>query len=144
MVSDMKKLIFISVVLLWGCDKQEKQNIAELLCFEQNPICQKQIDKNTVKFSISPENAPSEEKITVDLYFSNPVQQLQSRIEGRDMFMGMIPVQWKKLSSDHYQAQILYGACDSGSMIWRMSLEWSENKEIKTSFFDFESDRKKH
>lgn len=137
---DVRYILVIISLCLVACSKQEHPSESNSLCFIQDSLCKKNSHQNQITFSMTPTHAPSEEWITFDVKFSQPIDGIEGRIEGRDMFMGVIPVTWKKLSSTHYQAKVLYGACDSGAMIWRLSLVWNQHQ---TTFFDFRSDTNK-
>jgi len=74
------------------------------------------------------------------------ITQIKAYLEGRDMYMGKIPVFFEpQVLGDDYQAVAMLGSCSEAEMIWRLwfSIEFysGEEKETQSFFIDFESTR---
>ena len=48
-------------------------------------------------------------------------------LEGRDMFMGTIPVQFEQIAGG-WQGTTLVGSCTSSVMVWLFNIEWSNGQ----------------
>ncbi len=110
------------------------------LCQFQDGPCQQSFNELVVSFNMSPENAPSEKPLIIELTFSNNVENISSRIEGRDMFMGIIPVNLAETNKNHYQATVVYGSCSSNYMVWRMFVNFTYQGQQHSLWFDFLAD----
>jgi hypothetical protein len=110
------------------------------LCqFNQTP-CIQAVNGLSVSLMISPENTPSEKPLAVQLDLSEPVQELSVRLEGRDMFMGVIPIKLSQIAKTRYQGNLLYGSCSSNYMVWRMFISFTLRGKQQTVMFDFLAD----
>ena len=70
------------------------------------------------------------------------VVSVSGYLEGKDMFMGKIPLIFEQ-NANEYTARVLLGACSQPSMTWRMWLTFKDEDtgEELTRFVDFESKR---
>ncbi|WP_345315624.1 hypothetical protein [Ferrimonas gelatinilytica] len=82
-------------------------------------------------------HAPSEQSLALTLTSPDGWQVRGARIEGRDMFMGVIPVRFDTQG----RATVMYGSCSSDYMVWRLwvTLENAEGEE-RIRFFDWRAD----
>ncbi len=145
--------LICTIVSIGGCFNQQgnqdvsnakhQQSHVEIdtsLCQFQHKPCEQSLNELLVSLNISPESAPSEKPLQVDLTFSKKVENLTSRIEGRDMFMGVIPVNLVETNKNHYQATTIYGSCSSNYMVWRMFVSFTYQEQLHSLWFDFLAD----
>ncbi len=130
-------LAVIALVLLTGCDKEppsvEKNLQSDILCDFHAGTCR----QSELGLTLTPAQAPSEVPLELGLTLPEGWQVRGARVEGRDMFMGVIPV---RFDADG-RASLLYGSCSSGYMVWRLwlTLENAEGEEV-IRFFDWRAD----
>ncbi|SHG87287.1 hypothetical protein [Ferrimonas marina] len=118
-------------------EHQPNGKAATGLCdFYQGP-CPGSADGSLV---MTPAHAPSERPLSLSLNLPDGEQVQSARIEGRDMFMGVIPVRF----DDSGEAEVIYGSCASGYMVWRLwvTSEDKDGTEI-TRYFDWLADSTK-
>ena len=138
-------LLIIITLSTIGC-KPEKQTTSiespedQSLCQFTKGDCSARIDNISLSIHLSPENAPSEKPLTLDIYTDKPVNSILVRIEGRDMFMGVIPVQMRQIAENHFQGTLVYGSCSSGYMVWRAFVTLNNATHPITATFDFLAD----
>jgi len=89
---------------------------------------------------ITPYNTPSEKPLSLELISSQPVNDLVLRVEGRDMFMGVIPVNLTKVNENLYNGQLIYGSCSSNYMVWRVFVTFTKEGRQHAVMFDFLAD----
>lgn len=138
-------LIAILMLNLSAChenDKQipEKKALEPSLCVFSRGDCIKNVAGIELKFTLSPSHAPSEKPLILKLLSSSVISDVQIRLEGRDMFMGVIPVNIRQLNKKAYEGQLIYGSCSSGYMVWRGFVRFTLNGEPKMVTFDFLAD----
>lgn len=120
--------------------QEAKNNRDKNLCQFQQGACIQTIDKNTISLSFTPKFAPSEVPIQVKINTSQVVNNLSMRLEGRDMFMGIIPVTLSQKNNYEYNASIIYGSCSSGYMVWRAFIHYEKDGQDYNLHFDFLAD----
>ncbi|WP_372872710.1 hypothetical protein [Shewanella sp.] len=128
-----------------GCDQSQKTSQTHFdsndLCDFHQGACQLMLDENIVELSITPADAPSEKPLIFQLKISDTLRITESVIEGRDMFMGIIPLNWQKRGENLYQSSVIYGSCASGYMVWRLKITFINDKGLtKQAWFDFLAD----
>ncbi len=138
-------LSLMFVVNLSACDKNAEIASKSIgndptLCEFSRGTCLKSVGGIHIQLSMEPDNAPSEKPIKLNILISEDVDTLSVRLEGRDMFMGLIPVNTHQLDKNHYQGQFIYGSCSSGYMVWRGFIHFNKNGEEYTAMFDFLAD----
>ncbi|GIU02839.1 MULTISPECIES: hypothetical protein [Shewanella] len=137
-------LFFIANLV--GCDSQvNESNTARrtadaTLCQFSEGECKQSVHNLSISLLINPIFAPSEKPLQVKLNFSEPVTNVDVRIEGRDMFMGIIPVKLTSADSKSFSGQAIYGSCSSDYMVWRTIVNFELNGEVKSTWFDFLAD----
>lgn len=75
--------------------------------------------------AISPATIPVESPLTLTVKTDNDIQQLSGEIRGISMYMGRIPLHWRKVSDTEgtvWQAEFLLGACTDPQMRWQLTL----------------------
>ncbi|NRB22905.1 hypothetical protein [Shewanella sp.] len=110
------------------------------LCDFSQTSCNKQVAGINLSLLITPFNTPSEKPLTIELASSEAINDVSMRIEGRDMFMGLIPVKLSKLNEKQYNGQLIFGSCSSNYMVWRAFVNFTKNGEPQVAIFDFLAD----
>lgn len=139
--------------LLTGCEKAPKApkqdvkaanetafEIDPSLCDFHQKTCDKKLGETLISLAISPEDTPSEKPLTVTLSSSESLENLQVRVEGRDMFMWVIPLILSETSKNTYQGTLIYGSCSSNYMVWRLIASFEIGGQSKTIMYDFLAD----
>ncbi|MFS1438671.1 hypothetical protein [Shewanella sp. 10N.286.48.A6] len=139
------------IVFLGGCNPQSNTKtvtsdvIDSSLCQFQQGVCKLNVNSVDIMLMINPVFTPSEKPLSIDLHFSVPVTDVKMRIEGRDMFMGVIPVNLtaeKNSNPNHYKGSAIYGSCSSNYMVWRALVNYSIDGKPQSTWFDFLADNK--
>ncbi|MGL4613423.1 MAG: hypothetical protein ACRCVV_05880 [Shewanella sp.] len=135
---------FFSLLLafnLLGCKENAvKQGLDPTLCDFQQDECVKNSDTVKLRLALTPRHAPSEKPLTLKLLASSPITDVNIMLEGRDMFMGVIPVNVQQLDEKAYEGKLLYGSCSSGYMVWRGTIKFNHNGVTQRVQFDFLAD----
>lgn len=135
--------------ILWlnlsACGENELKSVqtASLdpsLCAFSRGECVKQVGGATLRFSLSPAFAPSEKPIEITMSSTMPIDKVNMRLEGRDMFMGVIPVNISKVDENTYLGKFIYGSCSSGYMVWRGFVNVTIEGEQHSVIIDFLAD----
>lgn len=137
--------IFFIVVTTTGCEPEPQSNavlspVDTSLCQFVQGACVKTLSQSTLSMFLSPENAPSETPLTIDIYSDTPLNAVTVRLEGRDMFMGLIPVKMHQIDKKHYQGTLVFGSCSSGYMVWRTFVQATTDSQEINTVFDFLAD----
>ncbi|GLS84581.1 hypothetical protein GCM10007894_25580 [Paraferrimonas haliotis] len=98
----------------------------------------------SVSLMTSPTEMPSEEMVTYHLEFSTPVTRVRGKLEGRDMFMGSIPILFSRKEGNHFDSEAQFGACISGYMVWRLTVNFETQSGPQQVYFDFLADSDQH
>lgn len=147
-------LLFINI--LQGCGQgapalknQQKTAIPTLavtasedlsLCqFSQGP-CRVSVNDIELVIELKPANAPSETPLQFRLSSDKPIENLSIKLEGRDMFMGVIPVRVTAIDRGMFSGDFIYGSCSSHYMVWRAFISFTVHGEPKIAFIDFLAD----
>lgn len=141
--------LFIALLCLTGCGPKTSTVSPHLdkdpnLCDFKRGACIKTVDNMELTLSITPWNAPSEQALTLKLSSASAIENVTVRIEGRDMFMGIIPVHLTQTTKNHYQAPLIYGSCSSGYMVWQAIVSYKQAGHDKFAVFEFLADSDKH
>lgn len=140
------QLCILFVMLnLTGCnenpDKQlENQPVDPTLCAFTQGECVKKVGDLILRVSLSPEHAPSEKPLKLKILSSDALDNVRVRVEGRDMFMGILPINIRQHNKTTYEGQLIYGSCSSRYMVWRGFISFSRNGVEQTVIFDFLAD----
>lgn len=102
--------------------------------------CYQKVDNIDVQLGFTQPSAPSELPIDLSLQFSAPVTHVNMSVEGRDMFMGVIPVSVQSTNSQSFKAQLIYGSCSSNYMVWRANVAFDYDGVTRQVWFDFLAD----
>lgn len=141
------------VLFISACSPQDNQETAKqsrafiedkTLCNFKESSCEKQVAGINLTLSITPFNTPSEKPLTLEVTSNESLSALTMRIEGRDMFMGVIPVNLAKTNENQYNGQLIFGSCSSNYMVWRAFITFEKNGTQHVTIFDFLADSDKH
>jgi hypothetical protein len=110
------------------------------LCQFTQGQCQLDLAGLKLAVELTPSHAPSETPLSVKLTSSDAISEVKLRLEGRDMFMGMIPVKVQGVSSTEYQGDFIYGSCSSHYMVWRLFISVYHQGSTKSGYIDFLAD----
>ncbi|MGL5393275.1 MAG: hypothetical protein ACRDA8_18160, partial [Shewanella sp.] len=124
--------LFIAFNLLGCKENAVKPPPDPTLCAFQQGECVKNSGNVTLRLALTPPHAPSEKPITLKLLASAPITDVKIRLEGRDMFMGIIPVNMQQLDEMTYEGKLLYGSCSSGYMVWRGVIDFTQQGQTHT------------
>jgi len=139
---------FFIAMNISGCEPDNSKNNTLFeqdtgLCNFQEKACTKTVDDIELSLRITPWDTPSEKPLSLSLNSSEPLENVKMRIEGRDMFMGIIPVNLSKDSETTYSAPLIYGSCSSGYMVWQAIVSYQQDGIEKFTIFEFLADSEK-
>lgn len=163
----LKKIAIIgSLLLISACNPISKNdssitaNVLVPKCIGSQSRCEVSVD--TATFSIKFSQHQVSDNIKTELPFFIELTQLPQKnskqnakqdinqsiinvsayLEGKDMFMGKVPVFFQKMDNDSsYSAQSLLASCSEEQMIWRLWVTIEMTGKTKTFFVDFTSQR---
>lgn len=140
-------IMILSSYFLIACEpahdiEPKKMEVDSSLCQFQTHACEQDVNGNILSMQFDKKDAPSEKPIAMTLTFSKPVSDVQVVIEGRDMYMGVIPVSIKPIKNDNmtYLGSLIYGSCASGYMVWRAIITYKQDGTTHQVWFDFLAD----
>ncbi|WP_246028435.1 hypothetical protein [Shewanella atlantica] len=138
-------LLLILALFCSSCSQDAPEDVSKTI--KDTSLCDFRVGKCTqsvagVRFDllVSPYNTPSEKPLTLELISSEAVNDLVMRVEGRDMFMGVIPVNLTKVDENLYNGQLIYGSCSSNYMVWRAFVTFTKKGMQHAVMFDFLAD----
>lgn len=88
------------------------------------------INNDDIHFSY-PNSIQAETLFVLNTRFPAEVTNLQAKMTGISMDMGVVPIIFKKRINNAYQAQVLVGACALDIMQWRLVITWQQDGKIK-------------
>ncbi|WP_028765107.1 hypothetical protein [Shewanella colwelliana] len=148
--SIFKAIIGIAVIIgVNGCkppvddgDQQAKPIFVKdvSLCDFYEGICIVNVGEDALTLNITPANTPSEKPLSVSVNLPESAVLISARVEGRDMFMGIIPLNLSQTAKTEYKATLIYGSCSSNYMVWRMFVTYRNKGVEQTAMFDFLAD----
>ncbi|WP_434931871.1 hypothetical protein ACRWQM_08620 [Shewanella sp. HL-SH5] len=138
-------IFLFSLCFLIACDSNKVEVESSFkadtsLCDFYTGSCNQKVDNVEVQLTFKQPNAPSESPIDLSIQFSTPVTDVKMTVEGRDMFMGIIPVFLQKTNSQSFDAQLIYGSCSSNYMVWRANVSFEHEGISRSVWFDFLAD----
>lgn len=115
----MKRILLASLLALTGCN--DIQNQATEKAIYQT------FKSEFVTLSI-PAELRAEELFDIRASFSGEVSNVQAKLEGISMDMGIVPVFFNPDESNKssYATKVLLGACALPVMEWRLTMTWQE------------------
>ncbi|MBB1267749.1 hypothetical protein [Shewanella sp. SR44-3] len=126
-------------------DALQESSVDLTLCQFSQGQCQLRFADLTLDLALTPEHAPSETPLSIKLTSSvatgaAAISDVSLRLEGRDMFMGIIPIIMKRISDSEYQGDFIYGSCSSHYMVWRLFVSVNVQGSTKSGYIDFLAD----
>jgi hypothetical protein len=121
-------------------DTLPESSVDLTLCQFSQGLCQLDMAGLKLAVELTPSHAPSETPLTIKLTSSDAITDVAIRLEGRDMFMGIIPVKLLGVSSTEYQGNFIYGSCSSQYMVWRLFVSVNHQGSTKSGYIDFLAD----
>lgn len=140
--------LFISYVLglfLIGCEPNSHEPQASMavdpsLCNFKSGPCTQSVADVDVELTISPWQTPSERPLELVISTSQEVSNIKVKVQGRDMFMGIIPVKLSQIDENKHQGSLIYGSCSSDYMVWSAIVSYEIDGVEKFTSFDFLAD----
>ncbi|WP_158684700.1 hypothetical protein [Pseudoalteromonas sp. T1lg48] len=83
-------------------------------------------------FALSAERVHPESSFSVSLHMPSDTQIQGAKMQGITMYMGTIPVLFKQIDEQLWQADIMVGACSEPNMLWHLSVNVSHNGQAQT------------
>ncbi|WDE07381.1 hypothetical protein SG34_011115 [Thalassomonas viridans] len=120
-------LMFLLVLgALSGCQPAEKKQAVSLepRCLAQQSECVVRTPAGEfhVLFNVDKVITETPFEITVEYRGSGEIKNISGYLEGRDMFMGKIPLFLTGEKNNQYLAEVMLGSCAEPTMIWRLWL----------------------
>ncbi|MGB0833031.1 MAG: hypothetical protein ACPGR2_00765 [Psychrobium sp.] len=115
----MKRILLASLLALAGCnDMQDAQT-------EKTQYQTFQVEHVTLSI---PVEMRAEELFEVRVSFNGEVSNLQAKLEGISMDMGIVPVFFQRDNDNKntFATKVLLGACALPVMEWRLTMTWQE------------------
>ena len=146
----MRKIIKIvivgfSLMFLMACEKenvtqQHSLPVDKTLCQFSKGECYKKVANVTVGLMIDPVNTPSEKPLNLTLTSTQAITNVSIKVEGRDMFMGVIPVALSSVTDNEIHGNLIFGSCSSNYMVWRVFVSFDYQQQPRTLTYDFLAD----
>ena len=94
------------------------------------------IDDMSEQLTLSvPKIISPEQLFSLELVFNNSVSNIEAKLEGITMYMGVIPVLFKQQGDlSQYRATTLVGRCATDTMQWRLTLQWQQGSQQFKAF----------
>jgi len=161
----IKQLFFITTLLLISACKPVTEQGSDMVqqmpptqCIDSQSQCE--IVTELASFSIKFSQFQMIDKVKAELPFVIELSQLANKtvepgiaqalnitkvsayLEGKDMFMGKVPVFFEKgEGGNKFLAQSLLANCTEEQMVWRLWITVESAKETQNVFIDFTSQR---
>ena len=136
---------FLLGLFLIGCEPNSHQPQASRavdpsLCDFNSGPCTRTVADVDLKLTITPWQTPSEQPLQLSITTSRPLSNVKVKVQGRDMFMGIIPVKLNQIDENIHQGSLIYGSCSSDYMVWSAIVSYEVNGVEKFTSFDFLAD----
>jgi hypothetical protein len=150
--SRVVQLLFMLAVLLtlffWRTFENDLEKVIEveqkglpqvnLLRCDYRQVCEFITEQGTFTLDIKDTPIRAEEWINFEL--STPLENsniMKAQIVSKSMFMGRIPVRFKKSGTQIFSAKSLVGACTTDQMIWELQITVVNDDKSELLLFDF-------
>ena len=155
----LKQLTLVSFLLLSSACKpvseESSVSIASALvaqCIDSQSQCEINTELADVSVKFSQHQLSGKVKTELPFFIElTPVSQkntmqsmtkVSAYLEGKDMFMGKVPVFFEPTDKDNvYLAQSLLASCSEEQMVWRLWITMEMEDKAQTFFVDFTSQR---
>lgn len=91
-------------------------------------------------FLLSVKNLPIKPEEWIDFELLSPLKNTHinsAKIVSKSMFMGKIPVKFKKTAPQTFSARGIVGACITDKMIWELHISIDNDEQNEVLVFDF-------
>ncbi|MCL1108702.1 hypothetical protein L2719_03955 [Shewanella schlegeliana] len=128
-----------------GCEPsnqvpQASKAVEPSLCnFKSGPCAQSVADVD-IQLTVSPWQTPSERPLQLSITTSQPLSNVKVKVQGRDMFMGIIPVKLTQIDENNHKGTLIYGSCSSNYMVWSAVVSYELDGVEYFTNFDFLAD----
>lgn len=147
-----KTLIFLIVICTSSAcgenNNTEQNKFIEPNCLISQSDCYLDTEEGRYELSFNVEKVITESAFSLFLNYQGDsrISKVSAYIEGKEMFMGKIPVFFSLVAPNQYKAETILGSCSKDQMVWRLWVEISlidinDTITSKTIFYDFESTR---
>ncbi|WP_371379097.1 hypothetical protein [Thalassotalea aquiviva] len=141
--------IFLTVLFLFGLGyftfnlASYNENTTKLipsLCAFEHQVCTQETLFGSAELTALPKRILSEQEIEFQLTLGSiELKDIKSAwIEGRDMYMGKVPLFFKP-NNTHFIAKTMLGACTDPQMVWTMFVNIKQGEKTQTLMFNFVS-----
>ncbi|WP_288343796.1 hypothetical protein [uncultured Pseudoalteromonas sp.] len=128
--------VFLFSVFLAACDSQSIEEGSTTTSCENNSRCHY---PNNDEIWLSNSDISPETPFTINLKVPSDAKNLSAKLEGVTMYMGFIPLQFKK-SGQLWAADTMVGACSESVMTWKMTVTYiNADDQPQTLFYYFDS-----
>ncbi|GIU10857.1 MULTISPECIES: hypothetical protein [unclassified Shewanella] len=132
-------------LFLLGCEPkahepQASRAVDTSLCNFKSGPCTKTVADVDLELTISPWQTPSEQPLQLSITTSQPLSNIKVKVQGRDMFMGIIPVKLNQIDENLHQGNLIYGSCSGDYMVWSAIVSYEIDGVEKFTSFDFLAD----
>ncbi|GAA6204351.1 hypothetical protein [Thalassotalea sp. SU-HH00458] len=140
-------LFFVLIFLLMGCfPKKQSVNYIAPQCLSSQSQCHVYIEQTRfdVLFNVARVTPEQTFNIIVKAKLLEDKFLVNGFLEGKEMYMGKIPLFFEKDGQGNFVASTMLGSCAEKEMIWRMWLTISEQDnpdKAQQVFIDFTSYR---
>ena len=140
-------------MFLIGCSKDESDRIeyTKPHCISSQEVCVKKTAFGDLSILFNVATVMAETPFQISVIHSSNAHHFKvfGFIEGKDMYMGKIPLFFERDNASGFVSDVLLGSCSQETMIWRMWITIQEdgpnpNRPEQTSdtfFIDFTSTR---
>lgn len=139
--------LIILVLLLCSCSPKKDENVfVEPHCLSSQSQCHFQNTLGSFDILFNVNSVMTEQEFTISVRSDLTLKNISVTgfIEGRDMYMGKIPLFFDNSQPQTLISTVMLGSCSEENMVWRMWLIMTDinNVDIKEKFFiDFNSKR---
>jgi hypothetical protein len=146
--------VFSVIFLISACEPTQEQTnskpLEELRCIGSQTECfvATKLANFSIKFSQYQltDNIEAELPFTIELAVIDEdkdkqnVAKVSAHMEGRDMYMGKVPVFFKQNDNKSaYLAETMLASCSGGKMVWRLWITTEMAEQQQQFFVDFTS-----
>lgn len=151
------RLLFILVIFISACKPAQKQDLiheeiaAHCIASQSECLFNTELGNFRIKFAQHQlaDKIKTELPFTIELEviplnseFQPKFTKISSYLEGKDMFMGKVPIFFKANEDKHvYKAESLLANCTEEQMVWRLWLTLETDNKAQNLFVDFTSVR---
>lgn len=114
-----------------------RQLIAEANCFLQERACSASDQQAQIKLSLTPQPVPLMKPVQATLQLSGlpPIESIELKIEGSNMYMGFQTVQLVKQTATDWQGSFSLPVCSESEMHWQVTASLNSASQAYQSRF---------